>query len=386
MTSRFAMLCRALAANAHDEMRKHGAAAALHDELRRAEGSHEIGPRILNTARALADGIVSPNATKESVARKAAALVELAEVVEPTKSCPLPRPIERPDFHVTTDLRATSDPLWGRLASLRRALMDGARRAPSEWQSMLIHIRAMAHHAGLRPHYETRHIMATLDEAKDADPGLWCGEPGGWGKVVLVASGEDGRIELHDVEDAFTDNHKRNAAIEWAETWMNARERQLLAPTATPGPTPTAAATEAPAHAAGWREVQSRLFDMRDQKQRFPGYRAIARKLGCSDATVRKAVKLSDTLKGWQARGEAPKAAPKAYGLPVAAAAQTTEPAPGEAVHDDAHDAALARLLDELPHKERAAWDRLPPGQKREVARLYLEQKADQGRRTHKRA
>jgi len=146
--------------------------------------------------------------------------------------------IERPDFHVTTDIRATSDPLWRHLAAFRRRLMEGGTHTPAEWQSLLIDIRMEAHAAGLRPHLgKVEYIVATLNEAREGDPGgSWDDEPDNWSKVILTACGEAGWIQLHDLLDGFADtgipadNHKRASAIEWAESWMNARERQLAEP------------------------------------------------------------------------------------------------------------------------------------------------------------
>ncbi|MCC6321732.1 MAG: hypothetical protein IT438_09910 [Phycisphaerales bacterium] len=146
--------------------------------------------------------------------------------------------IARPDFHVTTDIRATSDPLWQHLAAFRRRLMEGGTHTPAEWQSLLIDIRMEAHAAGLRPHLgKVDYIVATLNEAREGDPGgSWEDEPDNWSKVILTACGEAGWIQLHDLLDGFADTgipfdrHKRASAIEWAESWMNARERQLAEP------------------------------------------------------------------------------------------------------------------------------------------------------------
>lgn len=149
--------------------------------------------------------------------------------------------IERPDFHVTTDIRATSDPLWRHLAAFRRRLMEGGAHTPAEWQCLLIDIRMEAHAAGLRPHLgKVEYIVATLNEAREGDPGgAWEDEPDDWSKVILTACGEAGWIQLHDLLDGFSAGRGgysaeslRSLAIEWAESWMNARERQLAEPAA----------------------------------------------------------------------------------------------------------------------------------------------------------
>lgn len=152
----------------------------------------------------------------------------------------IPNTIERSDFHITTDIRATSDPLWRHLAAFRRWLIEGGTFTPADWQSLLIDIRIEAHAAGLRPQLgKVEYIVATLSEVREGDPGrMWEEEPDNWSKVILTACGEAGWIQLHDLLDGFkdtgipADKHKRPAAIEWAESWMNARERQLAEPEA----------------------------------------------------------------------------------------------------------------------------------------------------------
>lgn len=148
-------------------------------------------------------------------------------------------PIQRPDFYVTTDIRATSDPLWRNLAAIRRRLMEGVAQSPAEWQSQLFDIRLAAHAAGLRPSLgSVEYIVATVSEARDGGTGLLDEEEESWSKVILTACGEAGWIQLHDLLDGFADTgipadkHKRESAIEWAESWMNARERQLAQPAA----------------------------------------------------------------------------------------------------------------------------------------------------------
>lgn len=151
--------------------------------------------------------------------------------------------LDRTDFHVTTDLRATSDPLWQRLATFRRRLVEGGTYTPAEWQNLLIEIRNEAHAAGLRPSLGTvEYIAATVPEVRAGDSSqMWNDDPDGWSNVVLIECGDDGWIQPHDLLDGFgdtgipADNHKRLSAVLWAESWMSARERQLagvLVPTA----------------------------------------------------------------------------------------------------------------------------------------------------------
>lgn len=58
--------------------------------------------------------------------------------------------IKRPDFHLTTDIRATSDPLWRDLAAFRRRLMEFDQDPPAG--CLLLDIRLGAHAAGLFAH------------------------------------------------------------------------------------------------------------------------------------------------------------------------------------------------------------------------------------------
>jgi hypothetical protein len=147
--------------------------------------------------------------------------------------------IQRPDFHVTTDIRATSDPLWRHLAAFRRRLMEGGTFTPAEWLSLLVDIRNEAYAAGLRPRLgNVEYIVATLSEAREGDPhGGWEDEPANHLIVILTAYGEAGWIQHHELLDGFSAGRGgysaeslRLLAIEWAESWMNARERQLAEP------------------------------------------------------------------------------------------------------------------------------------------------------------
>jgi hypothetical protein len=113
--------------------------------------------------------------------------------------------------------------------------MEGGTYTPADWQNLLIDIRWKAHAAGLRPDLgHVEYIVATVSEVREGSPSCaWADEPDNWSKVILTACGEAGWIQLHDLLDGFadtaipSDRHKRLSAIEWAESWMNARERQL---------------------------------------------------------------------------------------------------------------------------------------------------------------
>lgn len=137
------------------------------------------------------------------------------------------------DFIVTQDLRATSDELWQHLYKFRSMLIGGGEYTPVQWVTALFNIREHAYPTGLRPSTcSIGLIAASLHEAIEGDPnGRWDNELGQGTMIVLYAAGSAGSISCPDLDDGFTDLSKRVHAIEWAESWMNARERQLCATT-----------------------------------------------------------------------------------------------------------------------------------------------------------
>lgn len=126
-----------------------------------------------------------------------------------------------------------------------------------------------------------------------------------------------------------------------------------------------------------WRDVQERLLSLRGQGERYTTQQDLARRLGCSGATINKAINDSDTLKGWMARHRESKASPRATSLNEVIAdnaEQTREPGPADALPDEDVDNALARLIEQAEPSERARLSNMSPEQRREVARLFLEQ------------
>ena len=136
---------------------------------------------------------------------------------------------EAGDFSPTADLRATCDPLWRALAEFRRRLIVGGAWSVLEWRELLQTVRDHADAVGLKPEFAgVGSIMATAGEAVAADAQTFdsamLAEPWRW--VVLIAEGPGGWIQEHDLADAFRKH--AGHAIRWAESWMLARERQLV--------------------------------------------------------------------------------------------------------------------------------------------------------------
>ncbi len=121
-----------------------------------------------------------------------------------------------------------------------------------------------------------------------------------------------------------------------------------------------------------WRDVQRRLLEFYERDDPYATIRDFAERLGCSKATVHKAIKDSAKLTGWQARHKASKRSPRASSLtavPIGNAAQTREPDPShvaEATDDD--DAIFTRLIQDVATpEERAKLHALSADKRREL-------------------
>lgn len=125
---------------------------------------------------------------------------------------------------------------------------------------------------------------------------------------------------------------------------------------------------------ADWEIIQARLLAKRDRREPYTSCRALSKELKCSDATIRKAIGQSETLKGWKARSRGPKAAPKATDLSAAVrdnTRQTTEPAPDDVLPDDDVDAVMARLINHASPEDRAKLNALDDASRRELVATY---------------
>jgi hypothetical protein len=150
-------------------------------------------------------------------------------------------------------------------------------------------------------------------------------------------------------------------------------------------------ATPAPAvgtaEGVDWNVVQGKLLAKRERGEKFSSYRTLAEELGCSTATIRKAIKKSESLRGWAARARNP--APRAGPLnerQVDDAVQSREPDPADQLPKDEVDSIMARLIDMAKPEERAALEAMDTEQRREMAKAYADQCEDaRQRKMHRR-
>jgi hypothetical protein len=129
-----------------------------------------------------------------------------------------------------------------------------------------------------------------------------------------------------------------------------------------------------------WKDVQGRLLAKRSRGEPYTSLRKLKVELGCSDATIRKAIADSDELKGWKARSKATKAAPKATDLGAAVkenTRQTTEPAPDDFLPDDDVDATMRWLIEQAKPDERAKLNVLDDAGRRALVAEFQAQNLD---------
>ncbi len=135
-----------------------------------------------------------------------------------------------------------------------------------------------------------------------------------------------------------------------------------------------------------YKTVQGSLLAMRDRGEKWSSYSEVGKRLGCSDATIRKAIAKDESgrLQEWvDQSGNRPA---RSGSLPVARecqlaevsldqTAQTGEPDPAEAVECDDPDTLIKRLIVDprVSAAQRAQLQGMPPDQLREIAQTVLE-------------
>jgi hypothetical protein len=133
------------------------------------------------------------------------------------------------EYELTTDLLATSDPLWRSLAKFWRRVTQGGTCTPVQWRALLEQVRDLAYTEGLRPSVGDSKwivVMEPTDGAPKAD--------GSKSQALLVGHGSAGRVLSFDLSGGFAspnatiEREGRSAAAEWAQDWLGARERQLI--------------------------------------------------------------------------------------------------------------------------------------------------------------
>ncbi len=130
---------------------------------------------------------------------------------------------------------------------------------------------------------------------------------------------------------------------------------------------------------ADWRDVQAKLIRLYGAGEAYTSQRDFAKRLGCSESTINKAINSSDRLKGWMARGGTP--LPNAQSLNEVVTDNTvskSEDNPADHVPDDEVNRVMAILIQEAKTAEqRADLNGLNDEGRREIAKHYLEQEQE---------
>jgi hypothetical protein len=130
------------------------------------------------------------------------------------------------------------------------------------------------------------------------------------------------------------------------------------APAAPPQPAPSETPPEQPAvgpeQGMTWREAAERLERLRSQGEPWTSQHEMARRFGCSSATINKAIRSTSELTVWAKR---PDAAPKAQSVNDV----VTDRTPQSREPDPADEVAIREYLerDDLTREERAFFNSL---------------------------
>lgn len=115
-------------------------------------------------------------------------------------------------------------------------------------------------------------------------------------------------------------------------------------------------------------QTAKKLAENHCARNRFPGVNALARLVGCSPATMSKAIGRSAKLRARRAEHDAQRTSVSAGAMTgeAASAKQTREPNPIDAASASTDD-LFRRLLEEAQPSERAKLNALTPAQRREL-------------------
>lgn len=141
---------------------------------------------------------------------------------------------------------------------------------------------------------------------------------------------------------------------------------QIESPAIDTAPRPSGAGRD-------WRQVQLELLAKRERGEPYTSARKLAMELGCSDSTIRKAIKHSETLGGWAKRSMpgTPASARSLNDVILDTKPQSREANPLDQVSDEESDQIFRRLLDQASKEERLKLLALGPGD-RELLALEL--------------
>lgn len=130
-----------------------------------------------------------------------------------------------------------------------------------------------------------------------------------------------------------------------------------------------------------WQDVQVQLLALRGRGEPYTNVRDLAKRCGCTDGTIRKAIKRDGVLKGWQRRYRPSLHRARTQSLSEVVedqAGQSKEGAPHQVVPDDEVDAVMARLMEQAKPEERSRLEAMSPETRRELARTCQEQFSDE--------
>lgn len=129
-----------------------------------------------------------------------------------------------------------------------------------------------------------------------------------------------------------------------------------------------------------WQDIQGELLQMNEREEPYTSGKELGENLGCSDPTIRKAIKKSKTLRGWKARHAGRSTAPKATTLNEQM--EVSDPSEmkqdrSDALPDEIVDSTMSRLINEAPPKERARLNSMNQNERRELAETIQSQQKD---------
>jgi hypothetical protein len=137
----------------------------------------------------------------------------------------------QPDFVVTTDLRATSDPFWKAMAEFRRRMLEGEVPAEGGWVSLVVEIRRLASQAKMASRaFEMLPPIAIWSEMRAAVADFPHPTSGGDPTTVFMVGVDAfaGDFEF-DPSVKLPSDAERSILARWAGSWMNERESSIVA-------------------------------------------------------------------------------------------------------------------------------------------------------------